>query len=116
MRSPLKYVNGMIQSPRETQDPLSAHRLTSSFDVIEGSSARRKQQNYTHTALKTKIDRRLATDTNFYPAGETPVASKYTSKNKTRTNFPQIMHKLMEQTQGSFLKEGPDRYINDFFV
>ena len=26
------------------------------------------------------------------------------------------MKKIMEQTEGSYAREGPERYINDFFV
>lgn len=60
-------------------------------------------------------DRNILTQSNFYP-GDTPQQLTGVTKTRVRTNFPQIMQNLMNQTQGSFVKDGPERYIKDFFV
>ena len=101
---------------------LTTHKPISSFDVIEGSPHKR---DYTKTQVKFgKSDRNLITETNFFSAADAKAAEgrhmtleshKQMTTTRVRNNFPNIMQKLMEQTQGSFSKDGPQRYIEDFF-
>ena len=120
VRSPMRYQNGILQAPDNSPPGTSHNKLASSFDVIEGSPTRRNVYNHTHTQMKPKSNRQLVTDNNFFPGSEgmpdpaDPVTKQNTAKN-SKSQFPRLMQQLMDQTQGSFQRDGADRYINDFF-
>ena len=62
----------------------------------------------------------MATEANFFDKNAVNVHTeakerKTEGSKRLRNNFPQIMEKLMEQTQGSFSKAGAEKYISQFF-
>ena len=57
VRSPMKYLNGILQQPDTSVPNTGQSKLASSFDVIEGSPTRRNVYNQTHTQMKPKSNR-----------------------------------------------------------
>lgn len=108
--SPLKYENGQLIPPSNI-GTMQASKAVSSFDIHEGAQNERAKNN----TVNEGVDRGLITEMNFFNAAE---AAQVEGRRKTKIgqNFPHVIQKIMDQTQGSFVRDGgSDRYIQDFF-
>ena len=90
--------------------PFSAH-------IIDGNA---RGQGRNQASLRSKNERQLVTEANFFDKNTVNVQTeakerKTEGSKRLRNNFPQIMEKLTEQTQGSFSKAGAEKYISQFF-
>ena len=117
MRSPIKYDNGNFKLPLEPTIPDMSKGKPFSAHIIEGNV---RGQGRNQASFRGKNERLLATEANFFDKNAVNVQTeakerKTEGSKRLRNNFPQIMEKLMEQTQGSFSKAGAEKYISQFF-
>lgn len=101
---------------------MPASKAVSSFDVYEGAAYDRKTNNTVmnnHHAKRGGVDsqqqRHLITETNFFNSKELEANVKNRQGRAAGVEFPNIMQKLMDQTQGSYNVGGTDKYIQEFF-
>ena len=116
VRSPLKYENGRLVPVVEHNNkppvtmPATACKAVSSFNVVEGSPERKGANS---VALGELNRPQNITESNFFKAGDHEKGlddpSTKGSRSKIGANLPNIMQKLLDQTQGSF--QGTDHYI-----